>query len=205
MIYSIRGTLRFISENSVVLENHGMAWELHVSQHTLKHIDPNNKEAITLLTWLQVSEHGLALYGFSELLEKKIFLALLKVEGIGPKAALKILSQSSPQELIARIQEKNLEELSKLSGIGPKKAQRILMHLENRLPIGKSNEAEAGRQKLNKDIITGLMDMGYTKESIEQALEQISKEKNYILNEEQLPQILREIIAVLSSREKHEK
>ena len=106
MYYSIKGKVTRIDENVAVVENNGIGYEVVCSFSTLDDLTRDNQEK-TVYTYLQVREDAMALYGFSSLEEKKMFLNLISVSGIGPKMAVTILSGVSARNLASAVVSEN--------------------------------------------------------------------------------------------------
>ena len=134
MIYSIKGRLVHLSEHSVVLEDSaGVSWEMEISRHTRQSIASDDGEIRQLYTWLYHREDAMSLYGFSDVGEKKFFLLLNKVNGVGPKQSMKILSSARPGELASAIVNEDELFLTALPGIGTKGAKKIILALKDAL------------------------------------------------------------------------
>lgn len=204
MIYSIKGTIVVLQEGTLCIENNGMTWELGISLHSFQSLSAimqaskmpeSTKQTSTkqestqsdisqtsVYTYLHANDKGMHLYGFYSLAERSVFLTLLKVSGIGPKAAIKILSHTTPELLMGFIKNQDTKALSKISGIGAKKASAILLALEGVYISSQSLVTKDGEQATSKemgayaDIINGLIKMGYDKYAIDNEVEQMKKE-----------------------------
>lgn len=154
----------------LLLDVHGVGYEVFVSSNTYNKFSSLNSE-IKINTYLQVREDAHILFGFSDILEKNIFLELIKVNSIGPKLALSILSNISLAELLAAIVNKDVDALKKLPGIGAKTAGRMLIELSG---LNKyisddistlSNSMKSNFDNINNkeisDAISGLISLGY--------------------------------------------
>ena len=128
MIYAIKGKVFEKNEGKVYLEtNSGVIYEINVSLITFSKIEENEK--ILILITEIIKENEYSLYGFLEKDEKKLFDELLKINGVGPKAALGIISTLTPSEFINAVKSADINTLKKVPGIGPKSAKRIIMEM----------------------------------------------------------------------------
>ncbi|HVT62475.1 MAG TPA: Holliday junction branch migration protein RuvA [Legionellaceae bacterium] len=114
----------------IVLNVNGVGYDLETSLSTFFHIE-SIKGMVSLHVHTVVREDALLLYGFAQPEERALFRTLIKVNGIGPKSAIAILSSISPEEFIQCIQQQNASLLTKLPGIGKKTAERLLVELKD--------------------------------------------------------------------------
>ncbi len=131
MYYYIKGEAVLKQENFAVLDNNGVGYKIFTSLKTLDSFKEG--DFVTLFTYLHIREDVFDLYGFSTNDEQKMFLELLSVSGVGPKAALAILSILTPNQLAIAIITKDSKILTKASGVGAKMAQRIILELQDKL------------------------------------------------------------------------
>ena len=132
MIYSISGLLRQVAPTYCVVEACGIGYQCAASTHTLSSL-PGRGQEVTLLTHLWVKEDGVELYGFSTEQERRCFRLLIGVSGVGPRVALAILSDSSPDRLMLSIAAGDAKALTRAQGVGPKLAQRIILELRDKV------------------------------------------------------------------------
>lgn len=156
----ISGTVEQKNENSVVISNNGIGYEIFVSSNSLSSIGNVGTQA-KIFTYLYVREDVFALYGFATLKEKQAFLDLMNVSGIGAKSAVSILSGISVDELVNAINAGDTKLLSSIKGIGKKTAERIVLELKgslDNLPLLSEN-ANVISTPVN-DAIEALVGMG---------------------------------------------
>ena len=132
MIYSLSGRIRTKQPNFVVLEVSGVGFGVKTTLNTTSKLGREGEQGF-LYTHLNVREDALELYGFAQQSELECFLMLISISGVGPKAALTILSDRSPEEFALLVASEDVKVLSKSSGIGPKTAQRIVLELEDKI------------------------------------------------------------------------
>lgn len=136
MISFIVGTIEEKRENILVLECGGIGYELTISGTTYETL-PLIGERVKILTYLQVREDGISLFGFSTEDERELFNKLISVSGVGPKMAIGVLSGMKISDLLISIAKEDTVALSKIKGLGKKTAERIVLELKDKIsPIG---------------------------------------------------------------------
>ena len=132
MISRLFGKLIYKKPPALLLDVHGVGYELHASMNTFYHLPEANQE-ICIFTHLVVREDAHVLFGFHDEHERELFRALIKVNGVGPKSALTILSGISPEEFALAVNQQDVTRLTKLPGIGKKTAERLVIEMRDRL------------------------------------------------------------------------
>lgn len=130
MFYSLTGNVIFSDLTSVAIECSGVGFRCLTSSNTLRDIDTSSN--VTLYTYLNVREDALDLFGFSTEYELEWFKLLIGVTGVGPKAALAILSELTAEKLALCISAGDVKAITKAQGVGPKIAQRVILELKNK-------------------------------------------------------------------------
>lgn len=136
MFYYIKGKLILSEESQAVIDVGGVAYAMTVSANTQAAISAksfNGENDITLYTHLSVREDGVELFGFNGLDELHMFKLLISVSGIGPKAAMSLLSYMTPDGIAIAICTEDKKSISKAPGIGPKTAARIILELKDKV------------------------------------------------------------------------
>lgn len=133
MIGLLRGKLLIKQPPDLLLEVNGVGYELQVSMTTFYEL-PELQQEVTLYTHFVVREDAQLLYGFSSQTERELFRQLLRVNGVGPKMALAIVSGMNPIEFHQVIHTGDLSRLSRIPGVGRKTAERLVLELRDRLP-----------------------------------------------------------------------
>lgn len=139
MIYSVSGTLVKAEPNHIVIECGGVGYSIKTSMTTLSQLPPPSEKAM-VYTYLHVREDILELYGFADESELRSFKMLISISGVGPKAAISILSDLTPEQFALCVASGDAKSLTKAQGIGLKTAQRIVLELKDKL----SKEQVAG-------------------------------------------------------------
>ena len=132
MFYSITGNIVYADASSVAVECGGVAFRVSTSLNTLKKI-AGIGSAATLYTYLSVREDALELFGFSDHTELEYFKMLIGVSGVGPKAAIAILSTFTPEDISFSIASGDVKRITGAPGVGPKLAQRIVLELKDKM------------------------------------------------------------------------
>ena len=131
MLYFLKGITAALEPGLAVMECAGVGYACKTTSFTLSGLQPG--QPATLYTHLSVREDGIELYGFGTKEEKRLFLQLTSVSGVGPKAALSILSTTTPSQLALAILTEDVKTLTLAPGIGKKIAQRIVLELRDKL------------------------------------------------------------------------
>ena len=178
MIQSITGKIQLLTENAVHIETNGIEYSLFASKNALKSFASSIGKTERVLTFLHISDRVIELFAFANPSERAMFLALLKVDGIGAKAAIKILSSTNPESFFSYLHAHDVKSLSSLPGIGNKKANKILVALENVfIPLDKKKDAHTHTEhSVNADILMALLSMGYDKAEVERILASVLEE-----------------------------
>lgn len=183
MISFISGTLDMILDNSIIIDNNGIGYQVIMSNATISKL-PKKGESIKIYTYTNFKDDNISLYGFISMEEIRVFNMIISVSGIGPKSALGILSSITPHDLMIYIITDDVNALSKAPGIGKKTAQRLILELKdkikskeslyNNIPnnINFNNNANSKTQ----DAIDALLVLGYSQSEAIKAVAYVYKE-----------------------------
>ena len=164
MFNSIRGIVTEKLGDSVYVLSGGIEWDIAVPAMDIGRLPPVGEDA-RLFTWLYHREDQMKLYGFAAEERRDTFLELLKVEGIGPKGALKILGGIGQDELENALETEDLARLEAVPGLGKKTAQKMILALK-----GKLVRAKAAPETPYADLVEALAGMGYDRRAAADAL-----------------------------------
>ena len=193
MIGMLRGKVWEIQSDRVVLDVHGVGYLLTVSNGLLAKLRPG--QDVVLYTHVFLREDELSLYGFASLEEKQLFLEMLGVSGIGPKAAMAILSTFGAAQVQSAIASENLSLLTKVPGIGKKTAQRLVLELKEKFKTSLSGLTGTRFEPIDippsahSEALETLLALGFSLEEARGALGRVVQEG--ITTEEQVKQALR--------------
>ncbi|MBK0381219.1 Holliday junction branch migration protein RuvA [Mucilaginibacter segetis] len=182
----IDGKLAFKSPAHVVIDAGGVGYHINISLHTYSQI--TGEEKCKLYIWLHVKEDAHTLYGFAEPGERRLFLHLVSISGIGPNTGRMMLSSITPAEIQAAIVQGNVSLIQRIKGIGPKSAQRIILELQDKLrKEGPDTLTMMPVLKTVKDeALSALVMLGFARNAAEKVLEQEISKNNGVLTVEQL-------------------
>jgi Holliday junction DNA helicase RuvA len=170
----VEGTLSEKSEEGAVIAVGGMGLFLYLTTSTLQALPAVGKKA-RLFTYLHVKEDLLQLYGFSDRRERDIFLKLIAISGIGPRAAVAVLSAYDPDTFVRIVATEDLDAITAVSGVGKKSGQRIILELKDKLaPLaGEIGAGVVGRDggDVLKEAREALKGLGYSSVEVNRALE----------------------------------
>jgi len=135
MIGRLKGTLIYKKAPELLIDVNGIGYEIQASMTTFYQL-PDIEQPVCLYTQLIVREDAHTLFGFNDLTERELFRALIKVNSVGPKLALTILSSASPDEFCQTVLAQDAARLSKIPGIGKKTAERLIIELRDKVSNG---------------------------------------------------------------------
>lgn len=197
MIAFLRGRVLEKYPNRIIVDVHGVGYEVHVPLSTYYDVGDEGAE-ITLRVHTHVREDALQLYGFLTDLERQLFERLIAISGIGPRLAIAVLSGMDTRELVAAVQRADVARLTGVPGIGRKTAERIVLELKDRLaqlafaPEGGAPFASPA-DRLRDDLISALQNLGYHRPQAERAVESVLTGTPEATFEAALKQALREL------------
>ena len=162
MISRLRGRVVNISDNVLIIDVQGVAYEAEVTGTTLATVAGHEGE-VDVYTHLVVRDDTHALFGFASLAERELFRALIKVNGIGPKLGLTLLSSLTPEEFATSVADQDVAAMTRVPGVGKKTAERLLMELKDRLdtlPVGITRGA-TNKESTAREAELALVSLGY--------------------------------------------
>jgi len=182
----IDGKLAFKSPSYVVIEAGGVGYHINISLNTFSRI--GDVERCKLFTWLHVKEDGHTLYGFADEGERRLFLHLISVSGVGPNTGRMMLSSITPEEIQAAIVKGDVSQIQRIKGIGPKSAQRLVLELQDKLrKEGPDTLISVPKHNTVKDeALSALVMLGFARNAVEKVLEQELNKNGSNLTVEQL-------------------
>ncbi len=171
MIAYLQGRPLRLAPDMVILMVQGVGYELHCSAFSLQEFE--GRSFVEAWVHTHVREDSLTLYGFATELEKSLFLSLLKVNGVGPKSALNVLSGAPSEQIAKWIEEANVTMLTKLPKIGKKSAEQIILTLQGQL-VRTSNEKARETFQMRSQIVSALVNLGFRMQEVETVVDQMS-------------------------------
>jgi Holliday junction DNA helicase RuvA len=174
MIAHLRGTLLATSPGHAIVDCHGVGYDVTVSMNTFAQLPATGSE-VSLFIYTHVREDQIALFGFHLAEEKALFEKLLSVSGIGPKLAVNILGGMSTPDLVAALRGGDAVRLTRMPGVGKKTAERMVLELKDKLAeFGVAPAAPRPRHRLEDDVVSALINLGYQPAAATQALEKLA-------------------------------
>lgn len=181
MFYYIRGELVHKGENFAAVDVNGVCYKLFTSLTCLGKMGEVGSR-ITMYTHLHIREDIMDLYGFTSEEELKMFINLISVSGVGPKAALAILSVAAPEKLALAVVTADAKVITKAAGVGPKMAQRIILELKDKLKnsdissvMGSDDDEEIYIEDNLGEAVNALVVLGYSPQEAKNAVSKAEK------------------------------
>lgn len=172
MIARLKGKIEYLHDGYAVIDINGVGYKVFLTNFTLGKIA--GEKEVELFIHTHVREDILALYGFLTLKELEMFELLLSVSGVGPRAAIGILSIADPKTIRTAIVNEDPTLLTKVSGVGKRTAERVIVELKNKiagLSVSEKEEVVA-----DSDALEALTSMGYSVSEAREALKNVAKE-----------------------------
>ena len=195
MIDQISGKIISINDNYVVVGVGGLGIKVNISANFASKLV--NEDLITLVTYLNVREDALDLYGFKNDSERNLFLMLISISGIGPKLAVSILSGVELDELKLNILSGDIKSLTSIPGVGAKTAKRIIIELKDKL--SKTTTTELGFEddyssNISKDVLSALVGLGYSESMATEVIKRINPAKS----DKSIESLIKESLKILN-------
>ncbi|MDG1090159.1 MAG: Holliday junction branch migration protein RuvA [Candidatus Marinimicrobia bacterium] len=181
MIDSITGIIQRKEPTNLFIDMNGMVFNISICLKDYEELPDLNQE-ITILTYLNVREDLMELYGFLEYERRRLFTQLIGVSGIGPRTAINLLSNISVANFKENIIAEDVKSLSLIPGIGPKTAKRIILDIREKVTKDRATTEGLDTSNINftyDDIYTALSSLGYRKNQIDKAIKQLTKENSF--------------------------
>lgn len=183
MIAHLRGKLISKQPGQAIVEAGGVGYDVAISVPTFTAL-PSLGAETALHIHTQVSDSQIALFGFHDSEEKRLFERLITVGGVGPKLAIKMLSGLSPERTVQAIRAQDHAQLTRIPGVGKKLAERLVVELKDKLDdfaVAPAPQAVVGPAV--DDVLSALVNLGYQRVAAEKAIEQaVAKEKALAAN-----------------------
>lgn len=200
MIGRLCGILLAKHPPELLLEVSGVGYELLASMNTFYKLPEINSEVI-LHTHLIIREDAHLLFGFYDMDEKKLFRELIKINGVGPKLALSILSSMKPEEIILCFQNQDVLSLTRIPGVGKKTAERLILDMQDRiknwqssgLSLAFAGASATGMRSSAQDAISALIALGYKPLDSAKIINSLSEENQALSSEELIRAALKQL------------
>lgn len=179
MIAHLRGRLFSKRPGQAIVEAAGVGYDVVISIPTFTSLPAEGAE-VSLHIHTQVREDTLALYGFLDLKEKRLFERLITVSGVGPKLAVTILSGLNPESTVTAIRGQDHATLTRIPGVGKKLAERLVVELKDKLEdMAVAPAAVVSAGPAGDDVLSALVNLGYQRPAAQKAIESaVEKDKS---------------------------
>lgn len=165
-----------MNSDYIIIENNGIGYKIYTSGSTMINM-PQKSDEVIIYTIQIVKDDGIYLYGFLTKDELELFNMLLKVNGVGPKAALSLLSISNVENLKKAIASKDEVLIKKAPGIGKKTAERIILELKDKINVQNldlsCNDEKNIDEKIKNDTLAALINLGYSEREANKAINSV--------------------------------
>lgn len=186
MIAFLRGSILAVNTDSAVVDVHGVGYEVQASLDTLGQLQDYAGTPKEAHLWIHthVREDAFLLFGFLTSADKEFFLSLLKVNGVGPKMAMNIMSGASTEQIVSMIENEDVKALSKLPKVGKKTAEQMILTLKGKLVLSattatnKSDSENIARDKAYAQVSSALVNLGFRNVDVDQAVSQLPQGLN---------------------------
>ena len=175
MFNSLTGEITFKGDERLCLQVGGVEWELTVSRRAVDRLPPTGQVA-RVYTYLVHRDDAMRLYGFPDEAERALFLDLQKVDGVGPKGALKMLSGVDREAFAAALDRDDVDALSAVPGVGKKTAQKIVLYLHDRLKPTDALAKIAALSDKDSEVLAALTALGYSVVEAQTAIQSLPKD-----------------------------
>lgn len=195
MIAMLHGLVAAVDQSGVVLDVSGVGFDVRMPQTDLASL--HSGQSATVYISMAVTQDAITLYGFLSSAEKKMFLQLQKVSGIGPKVALSLLSTLPPDRLARAVADGDATALAKAPGLGKKGAQKIILELKGSLDLSQVEGASAPAQSPvdtgAQQVVEGLISLGWRQQDALDAVERACRDHDIEtpIDEKDVPRVLK--------------
>lgn len=196
MIDSIHGIIEKKEPTNLFIKLNGFVFNVSICIRDYEKL-PSVGKKIDVLTYLNVRENLMELYGFLSKDRRDLFIQLISVSGIGPRTAINLLSNVSVQNFKENIITEDIKSLSLIPGIGPKTAKRIVVEIKEKIATDSSSKRALDTSKINfnvDDIYTALSSLGYKKSQIDKSIKKLNESNSF---EGNIEDVIKKILSTI--------
>ena len=196
MIDSIHGIIEKKEPTNLFIKLKGFVFNISICIRDYEKL-PSVGKKIDVLTYLNVRENLMELYGFLSKDRRDLFIQLISVSGIGPRTAINLLSNVSVQNFKENIITEDIKSLSLIPGIGPKTAKRIVVEIKEKITTDSSSKRALDTSKINfnvDDIYTALSSLGYKKSQIDKSIKKLNESNSF---EGNIEDVIKKILSTI--------
>ncbi len=177
MIAYLNGNIIQMDTESAVLDVQGVGYEVLCSVNTLDHLAVGSPAKLFIHT--HVREDALVLFGFQTANEKQLFHSLIKVNGVGPKLAIKILSGTSIDNFLEMIEGEDVKGLSTLPKVGKKTAEQLVLSLKGKLKLMDETTEKTSVKGVSKEIFSALVNLGFKESDVQKVIDELPRDTSF--------------------------
>ena len=174
MIASIQGIVQTKTDDSIIVDVSGIGFQIFVPMQVASGVELAHD--VFLHTYFHVRENMMALYGFESLEQRELFLMLLDVNGVGPKASMAVLSTLSIDAVRGAVASEEAALFSRVPGIGKKTAEKILLHLKDKIETAPGEVFVTASGTIDTEVLEALTGLGYSVIEAQRAIQSIPKD-----------------------------
>jgi len=196
MIDSIHGIIEKKEPTNLFIKLNGFVFNISICIRDYEKL-PSVGKKIDVLTYLNVRENLMELYGFLSKDRRDLFIQLISVSGIGPRTAINLLSNVSVQNFKENIITEDIKSLSLIPGIGPKTAKRIVVEIKEKITTDSFSKRALDTSKINfnvDDIYTALSSLGYKKSQIDKSIKKLNDSNSF---EGNIEDVIKKILSTI--------
>ena len=196
MIDSIHGIIEKKEPTNLFIKLNGFVFNISICIRDYEKL-PSVGKKIDVLTYLNVRENLMELYGFLRKDRRDLFIQLISVSGIGPRTAINLLSNVSVQNFKENIITEDIKSLSLIPGIGPKTAKRIVVEIKEKITTDNFSKRALDTSKINfnvDDIYTALSSLGYKKSQIDKSIKKLNESNSF---EGNIEDVIKKILSTI--------
>ena len=196
MIDSIHGIIEKKEPTNLFIKLNGFVFNISICIRDYEKL-PSVGKKIDVLTYLNVRENLMELYGFLSKDRRDLFIQLISVSGIGPRTAINLLSNVSVQNFKENIITEDIKSLSLIPGIGPKTAKWIVVEIKEKITTDSSSKRALDTSKINfnvDDIYTALSSLGYKKSQIDKSIKKLNESNSF---EGNIEDVIKKILSTI--------
>ena len=196
MIDSIHGIIEKKEPTNLFIKLNGFVFNISICIRDYEKLPPVGKK-IDVLTYLNVRENLMELYGFLSKDRRDLFIQLISVSGIGPRTAINLLSNVSVQNFKENIITEDIKSLSLIPGIGPKTAKRIVVEIKEKITTDSFSKRALDTSRINfnvDDIYTALSSLGYKKSQIDKSIKKLNESNSF---EGNIEDVIKKILSTI--------
>ncbi len=177
MIAYLNGKTIFSNMESATVDVNGVGYEVFCSQNSLDQLIPG--QSVKLFIHTHVREDAFVLYGFVTSQEKELFLSLNKVNGVGPKLAIKILSATTVDHFLRMIGAGDVAALSKIPKVGKKTAEQLVLALKGKLEFADDEDKNSPKSKVLREVTSALVNLGFREADVQKIVQEMPVDINF--------------------------